>query len=448
VARDRLIASCGRTDLVLCSFRGAALASTEHGVPWQVLGPCPSNVSPCSRISLYDRSHDVGGDHDSERKGGLRATEPSHERSDPRTWQSPRDKPTPASKASASACWSTLSPLAPPPPPPPTPSIVTAAMQTILRRAYATISNEAAAARAASTPMAVRIRRARRKNVPAALKDTLPGSDALSRSGLTPSEFEKYTRDKKRGLLPADATPAGWLARADRRRQRVRGFRRVGALVDVAQADGSTAKQRVSMLEPVGEKVYLPNFALRLLPNPTQKGEPYNPYEATFRMPQGLTKTDLRGYLSAVYGVATTYIRTDNYIAPLVRSPKTRRLSRRYARYKRAIVGLVDPFYYPDMVEDMGASVRKAHEDRLERVFGVQARRDALKMQMLDVLKRNSSPSTWSWDGPLSAKRSVIIRRIVEQRAARERQVARAKQDLLAARDTEAEGQAETRPKA
>ncbi|KAJ2966781.1 hypothetical protein NUW54_g13706 [Trametes sanguinea] len=45
--------------------------------------------------------------------------------------------------------------------------------------------------------------------------------------------------------------------------------------------------------------------------NHTPPGQPYNPYEATFRVPQSVTKTDIRSYLLAVYGVQTTYIRTD-----------------------------------------------------------------------------------------------------------------------------------------
>jgi len=44
----------------------------------------------------------------------------------------------------------------------------------------------------------------------------------------------------------------------------------------------------------VGEKVYLPNIIFRLVPNFTPLGKPYNSHEATFRIPQSVTKTDVR----------------------------------------------------------------------------------------------------------------------------------------------------------
>ena len=36
----------------------------------------------------------------------------------------------------------------------------------------------------------------------------------------------------------------------------------------------------------------------------------YNPYEATFRIPQSVTKTNARACLAMVHGVQMTYIRT------------------------------------------------------------------------------------------------------------------------------------------
>jgi len=53
----------------------------------------------------------------------------------------------------------------------------------------------------------------------------------------------------------------------------------------------------------VGEKVYLSNIIFRLVPNFTPPGKAYNPYEAMFRISQLVTKTDVRAYLAAMYGV-------------------------------------------------------------------------------------------------------------------------------------------------
>ncbi|KAI0028893.1 mitochondrial ribosomal protein L23 [Vararia minispora EC-137] len=312
-------------------------------------------------------------------------------------------------------------------------------MQATLRRSYATISNEAAAARSASTPLAVRIRRLRRKSAPKI--KTLPGSDA-HRSGMTPSDYARYMKDKYEGHLPEHATQDEWLERQYARRRRIRGLRQVGGWVEETGADGEVRRRKVTLTEPVGEKIYLPNVVIRLMPNPTRKGEPYNPYEATFRIPPSFTKTDLRSYLHAVYGVATTYIRTDNYIAPITRIkalplPNKRVRGPAYKTYKRATIGLVDPFYYPDMVEDMSAEERSKYTKRLDQVFNVQERKDMVKRELLRYSRSNSKD--WEWDGPLTVKRGVILRRIAEQRAARERKVENAKHDILFARAARAE---------
>ncbi|KZT43067.1 hypothetical protein SISSUDRAFT_963123, partial [Sistotremastrum suecicum HHB10207 ss-3] len=97
----------------------------------------------------------------------------------------------------------------------------------------------------------------------------------------------------------------------------------------------------------VGQRIYLPNIIFRLIRNKTLPGQPYNPYEATFRIPNSVTKNDVRSYLLAMYGVETTYIRTDNYFSPLYRNYDRTQKTRRQYTYKRAVVGLVEPFYYP-----------------------------------------------------------------------------------------------------
>ncbi|KZT52987.1 hypothetical protein CALCODRAFT_423048, partial [Calocera cornea HHB12733] len=98
----------------------------------------------------------------------------------------------------------------------------------------------------------------------------------------------------------------------------------------------------------VGQRIYLPNFVIRLVRNSSPPGRPYDPYMATFRVPRSLTKMDIKSYLLAVYGVETTFIRTENFVSQITRSADGGRKVRMSKRtYKRAFVGLVDPFYYP-----------------------------------------------------------------------------------------------------
>ena len=60
--------------------------------------------------------------------------------------------------------------------------------------------------------------------------------------------------------------------------------------------------------EVVGQKIFLPNIIFKLVRNHTPAGQPYNPYEATFRVPPSVTKTDVRAYLLAVYGVVLVLV--------------------------------------------------------------------------------------------------------------------------------------------
>jgi len=184
----------------------------------------------------------------------------------------------------------------------------------------------------------------------------------------------------------------------------------------------------------VGEKVYLPNIIFRLVPNFTPPGKPYNPYEATFRIPQSVTKTDVRAYLAAVYGVQTTYIRTDNYIAPLRRSWNTAWVrGNSYSTYKRAVVGLVEPFYYPKLLEDMSKEERTAREDFLEQQYHVKARKDMVKGQLLRLTKKNAP--TWAWRGDVTTRRGTIVKKIAEQRALREKFIQVTKERIQEARE-------------
>ena len=275
-------------------------------------------------------------------------------------------------------------------------------MQSTLRRLYATIPPEAAAARTASTPRAVRLRRLRKRPaVP-------PGQSDVTKDGLTPTEHARYERLRVKGDLEiSNGSPvarAEWLQKLNARRSRIRGIKHV------TKQDGELDAQ------VVGQKIYLPNIVFRLVRNHTPPGQPYNPYEATFRIPQSVTKTDVRSYLAAVYGVKTTYIRTDNYIAPVPSRSKPK--SQSYRTYKRAVVGLVDPFFYPLRLEDMEEKEREEREKWIEETYKIK---ETLREQKYELLRISRSGSKdWRWRGSLVLKRSAILKLVAERRAERE----------------------------
>ena len=279
-----------------------------------------------------------------------------------------------------------------------------------LRRLYAALPDAAAAARTASTPQAVRLRRSQ-KGLTASTENL--ESDTTS-NGLTPTEFARYQRELAKGELFKDdgtnMTEGEWLAKLDGRRTRVRGTRVV------------TKKGGEVETEVVGQKVFLPNVIFKMVRNHTPAGQPYNPYEATFRVPQSVTKTDIRSYLLAVYGVQTTYIRTDNYQSPLIKRfgrPATTSSDR---TYKRAVVGLVEPFYYPLAEEDMGGEERAARRKWMEERLLVGKQERDRKMYYLRMT-RSLNEKGWKWRTGTTASRGNVLKLIAERRAAREQVV-------------------------
>ncbi|RDX50904.1 hypothetical protein OH76DRAFT_1555397 [Lentinus brumalis] len=294
-------------------------------------------------------------------------------------------------------------------------------MFATLRRLYATIPEAAAVARTASTPRAVRLRRARKG------LDVEPLQSDATPEGLTPSDFARYQRALAKGeLLQSDGrtlSEAEWLERLDGKRSRVRGVR------EVVREDGEKES------EVVGQKVYLPNVIFKMVRNHTPAGQPYNPYEATFRVPQSVTKTDIRSYLLAVYGVQTTYIRTDNYQSPL-RKGRGRPVSTIADRtYKRAVVGLVEPFYYPQAEEDMSASERAERRKWLEQTLLVGKRERDMAEYFLRHT-RSVDGKGWKWRTGTTASRGNILRLIAERRSEREQAIADVKSRIREDRQT------------
>lgn len=279
----------------------------------------------------------------------------------------------------------------------------------VLRRLYSTIPDAAAAARTASTPTAVRTRRLRKHPV-------APGESDATPEGLTPTELVRYKRQHAKGeLINEDGsvvTETEWLDRLNERRTRLRGVRKL------------TVKGGEIEPQVVAQKIYLPNLVFRLVRNFTPPGQAYNPYEATFRVPQSVTKTDIRSYLSSVYGVRTTYIRTDNYLSPRNRLGDTKP----HKTYKRAVVGLVEPFYYPLALEDMSAEERSEREKWIEDQFGIEARDFMRKYEYLRLSRKASSG--WKWRTGATASRGNILRLIAERRALREGLIAETKEEM------------------
>jgi len=289
-------------------------------------------------------------------------------------------------------------------------------MQRCFRRLYATIPEAAAVARTTSTPRAVRLRRLRIHKTKHA---KLPVQSDATPEGLTPTELARYRRQVAKGdLLQEDGSTLGekkWLDILNERRSRVRGVRRV------FNEKGEWEAQ------VVGQKIYLPNILFRLVRNHTPPGQPYNPYEATFRIPQSVTKTDVRAYLLAVYGVKTTYIRTDNYLSPVIRDTHDYSWTRRHKHktYKRAVVGLVEPFYYPQALEDMGREEREKREEWLERTFRINGFLEDRQRELLRLTRKGSKD--FKWRTGTTANRGNILRMIAERRAARENAILQAK---------------------
>ena len=305
-------------------------------------------------------------------------------------------------------------------------------MQASFRRLYAAIPDAAAVARTVSTPRSVRLRRLRIKKTK---HPNLPVETDVTPEGLTPTEFARYKRASVKGELLQEngenLSATEWLTQLNAKRSRIRGVR------EVVNEAGETEEQ------VVGQKVYFPNITIALVRNYTPPGQPYNPYEATFRIPPSMTKTDLRSYLSAVYGVQTTYIRTDNYISPIRRDSTTLSRVRNISikTYKRAVVGLVEPFYYPLAVEDMSTVERKEREEWLEENFQIKEYNDMMRAEQLWLMRTapQRSPKsgirehiTTKVDVPKS--RTGILQHLAERRAARDEAIAQAKEEMRSVR--------------
>ncbi|KAI5454622.1 hypothetical protein NCC49_003515 [Naganishia albida] len=342
-------------------------------------------------------------------------------------------------------------------------------MSRIFKRALASVSDAAAS----STPAAKRptaatsaLAKSRVSTQPRAVRDRqstyLAASDKPDADGtisLTPSQEIRFQTLRAEGKFAGDEAAARieFIKNHDAWRSRVRGHRQVlnePSLEATAESTespdtlSSPAKihsfSDATAVPPVeslaAQRVYLPNIQIRLMRNHTPPGEPYDTSVATFRIPPSMTKNDLRSYLFAVYGLPVTFIRTDNYIAPQARvgtKGSLQRIKGSEKTYKRAVVGLLEPFHYPDDIAELDALIDSPATDseaelrRSRAIEGKKKREEWMNAQFmsdLQVSQRKRSmmklAKGWRWRGQTHDNSGNIVREIMKRRQERENAIA------------------------
>jgi large subunit ribosomal protein L23 len=285
----------------------------------------------------------------------------------------------------------------------------------------------AALARQRSTPQSVRLRRIK------ANRDQL-------KTGLTTSEQDRWLRLSLTGQNTMNIDE--WTRSLYERRSRIRGLEALtpqeaasnplpAGTIDIGEGMGYGR----GLVRMVGERIYLPNFPIIFKENKTPKGEPYNPYMATFEIPRSLTKNDLRSYLYFAYGVKTTWIRTLNFQGPIERTTRKRQ---RGETYKVARVGLVDPFYYPKMIEDMSAEEREKYVKDLDENFELKRTEHARKLEQFMMQKMSHGPQSVTkkeFKPGLVASRKAILKKVMEKRKEREKMISGEVEKMLSRGD-------------
>ena len=116
---------------------------------------------------------------------------------------------------------------------------------------------------------------------------------------------------------------------------------------------GATAPRWYAQPQRAGTLTFLPNVSVRLVRNHTPRGQAYDVWKATFRVPLSMHKHMLRSYLLAVYGLRTTWARSMVYRSRTVFSAKKmRRVVGRDRTFKKIEVGLLEPFVFPGLTKD------------------------------------------------------------------------------------------------
>ncbi|OCF77010.1 hypothetical protein I204_02719 [Kwoniella mangroviensis CBS 8886] len=367
-------------------------------------------------------------------------------------------------------------------------------MSRILRRAFATFPARAGPSTTPSTifpsapsvsktiPQAVRRRRTEHDHPSGRITSLSPLSD----SDLHYANIEKkfpYQLEKDYQSLLASATfdnaqlndselRASFLKGTAEWRSRIRGYAPRGKVARHEYLLGVMGGQRISaeleqegqiegqegeeVIDPnsqiVGQRIYLPNIQIRLMRNHVKPGEEYDPYIATFRIPPSMTKNDLRSYLLAVYNLEVTFIRTDNYIGEVGRSRtgEVQRKSGSNHTYKRAVVGLNEPFHYPDDLDELYAQGLKngvgdqwaqARDTWLQDNYSLNISEQMRKRAMFKYYRGTR------WRSKTHANMGNTIREIMKRRQEREDQVSeevKRRWSAIAQESLGGEGQAQT----
>jgi len=168
------------------------------------------------------------------------------------------------------------------------------------------------------------------------------------------------------------------------------------------------------------QTIYLPNLVFRLVRNSPKEAK--NPYIATFRVPVQLTKPDIVSYLWQVYGLKVTSISTITEMGEKKLTPGAYVHERRKKNTKKAILGMEQPFWFPE----------KRSEEWLNDHFEKKTRADYLRRRLLPV--GDGGPGrgrrSWRWRGSslttqgIGSRYSEIMRRIRERREQQETVVA------------------------
>ncbi|ORY75656.1 hypothetical protein BCR35DRAFT_306163 [Leucosporidium creatinivorum] len=161
-------------------------------------------------------------------------------------------------------------------------------------------------------------------------------------------------------------------------------------------------------------KIFLPSVFMRLVRNTGVHAD--DPYTATFRTDLRLTKPDISNYLKNIYGLGITSLRTINYQSAMKRNPIGGGYSRSggVKNYKKVLVGLTQPFWYPEErgrewcnEHFMRDTMEEARDRKMLKIgdgqkYGVQstryrgARKSRAEIERLEAIVKNGGPGEGS----------------------------------------------------
>ncbi|KAJ2711050.1 mitochondrial 54S ribosomal protein YmL41 [Coemansia spiralis] len=109
-------------------------------------------------------------------------------------------------------------------------------------------------------------------------------------------------------------------------------------------------------------KIYFPNIVFKIIPDTR-----LSKFQAAFRVPLNINKLDIKDYLTHIYNVTVTDVRTVVFPGKLVLNRFTGR-KERASRTKKAIVTMKKEFTYPPEVNvdhDFGGLEKKYEKLRM-----------------------------------------------------------------------------------